>query len=181
MAEPRRAAGRIVADHLHAQRPRFHQPAERHPGAARAWAEGPDQLGALGLRLHFVEIALLGVGPGMFPLADDSYMKEIGYRKGGWAGTHNSYTQVSSELGIPALLFFLAAVAMSLKSTYSVFKKTRGDPRLEEMGSFALGLHYCLIIYAVTIFFDHIAYTVMLPVFGGLAASLARAAESRPS
>ena len=43
--------------------------------------------------------------------------------------------------------------------------------------SIALGLHYCLIIYAVTILFDHIAYTVMLPVFGGMAACLVRTAE----
>ena len=91
-------------------------------------------------------------------------------------GTHNSYTQVSSELGIPALLFFLAAVAMALKAPYSIYRKTRGDPRLEDMGNAALALHYCLIIYAVTVLFEHIAYTIMLPVFGGLAACLVRTA-----
>jgi hypothetical protein len=45
------------------------------------------------------------------------------------------------------------------------------------MGVVALALHYSLVIYAVTILFDHIAYNVMLPVFGGLAASLVRTAE----
>lgn len=119
---------------------------------------------------------LFGVGPGMFEVADDAYMRTLGFRKGNWAGTHNSYTQVSSELGIPAFLFFVAAVAMALKDTYSLYKKTRGDPRLDEMGSLALGFHYCLVIYAVTILFDHIAYTVMLPVFGGMVASLVRTA-----
>jgi len=117
---------------------------------------------------------LFGVGAGMFSVADDAYMKEIGYRKGTWLGTHNSYTQVSSELGIPALLFFVATILMSLKGTYSLYQKTRGDPRLEDMGNAALGLHYCLIIYSVTILFEHIAYTVMLPVFAGLAAGLIR-------
>jgi O-antigen ligase len=119
---------------------------------------------------------LFGVGAGMFAVADDSYSKELGFRKGNWAGTHNSYTQVSSELGIPALLFFVAAVAMALKGTYSTYKRTRGDPRLEDMGTAALALHYCLILYAVTILFDYIAYTVMLPVFGGMAACLVRTA-----
>ena len=118
-----------------------------------------------------------GVGPGMFPVADDAYSKGMGLRKGNWVGTHNSYTEVSSELGIPAFLFFVTAVAMALKGTYSVHKKTRGDPRLEDMGTVALALHYCMVIYAVTILFDHIAYTVMLPVFGGLAACLVRTAE----
>jgi len=119
---------------------------------------------------------LFGVGPGMFEVADDAYSKTIGLRKGNWTGTHNSYTQVSSELGIPAFLLFVTAVAMALKGTYSLHKKTRGDPRLEDMGNAALALHYCLVIYAVTILFDHIAYTVMLPVFGGMAAALVRAA-----
>jgi O-antigen ligase len=120
---------------------------------------------------------LFGVGPGMFVVADDAYMKASGSRKGTWLGTHNSYTQVSSELGIPALLFFVTAVAMALMGPYSLYKKTRGDPRLEEMGSLALGLHYCLVIYAVTILFEHIAYSVMLPVFGGMAAALVRTGE----
>ena len=121
---------------------------------------------------------LVGVGPGMFPLADDFYSKAQGANKGQWLGTHNSYTQVSSELGIPAFLFFTAAVIMSIKTPYSIYKRTRGDPRLQDMANMALGLHYCLIIYAVTIFFDYIAYTVMLPVLGGLAAALARTADA---
>jgi hypothetical protein len=34
-----------------------------------------------------------------------------------------------------------------------------------------------MLIYAVTILFEHIAYTIMLPVFGGMAACLVRTAE----
>jgi O-antigen ligase len=120
---------------------------------------------------------IFGVGLGMFEVADDAYMRSLGYRKGTWLGTHNSYTQVSSEVGIPAFLFFVTAVGMALKGPYSIYRKTRGDPRLKEMGDIALGLHYCMAVYAVTILFEHIAYTVMLPVFGGLAAALVRTAE----
>jgi hypothetical protein len=120
---------------------------------------------------------LFGVGAGMFEVADDAYMKSLGYRKGTWLGTHNSYTQVSSELGIPAFLFFVTAVGMALNGPYTLYKKTRGDPRLQELGTLALGIHYCMVIYAVTILFEHIAYTIMLPVFGGIAVSLVRTAE----
>jgi hypothetical protein len=120
---------------------------------------------------------LFGVGPGMFTVADDAYMKSIGYPKGTWLGTHNSYTQVSSEIGIPAFLFFVSAVWMALKGPYSLYKKTRGDRRLAELGTIALGIHYCMVIYAVTILFEHIAYTIMLPVFGGMAVGLVRTAE----
>ena len=120
---------------------------------------------------------LFGVGPGMFEVADDAYMKSMGLRKGTWLGTHNSYTQVSSEVGIPAFLFFVSAVGMALTGPWAVYKKTRGDPRLRELGNVALGIHYCMVLYAVTILFEHIAYTIMLPVFGGMAACLVRTAE----
>ena len=48
--------------------------------------------------------------------------------------------------------------------------------RLADMGNLALGLHYCIIVYAITILFEHIAYTVMLPALGGLSAALVRTA-----
>jgi O-antigen ligase len=121
---------------------------------------------------------LFGVGPGMFEVADDAYMRDLGFRRGSWLGTHNSYTQVSSELGIPGFLFFVAAVWMALKSTYTLYRRTRGDPRLEEMGNVTLGFHYCMVVYAVTILFEHIAYSIMLPVFGGMAACLVQTAEA---
>jgi hypothetical protein len=35
-----------------------------------------------------------------------------------------------------------------------------------------------MIVYAVTILFEHIAYTVMLPVFAGLASVLVRTSEA---
>jgi hypothetical protein len=79
-------------------------------------------------------------------------------------------------MGIPAFLFFAATVVLALQGTYSVYKKTRGDARLEDMGNASLAFHYCLIVYAVTILFEHIAYSVMLPVFGGMAACLVRTA-----
>ena len=44
-----------------------------------------------------IQHPLFGVGPGMFVVADDAYMKTLGFRRGTWLGTHNSYTQVSSE------------------------------------------------------------------------------------
>ena len=45
------------------------------------------------------------------------------------------------------------------------------------MANTAIALNYTLIVFAVTILFEHIAYTVMLPVFGALAAALLRTAQ----
>ncbi len=120
---------------------------------------------------------LFGVGPGMFPAADEEYSRNLGI-KSTFLGTHNSYTQVSSELGIPAFIFFIAAIGMTLFGPYRVYARTIGDPRLEQMGTLALGLHYSVIIFVVTILFEHIAYSDMLPVFGGLVSVLLRTVDA---
>jgi len=119
---------------------------------------------------------LTGVGAGMFAVADNAYSAGNGERSQ-WLGTHNSYTQVSSELGIPATLFFVAAIWMSMVGPYRIYKMTLGDPRLNSIGVSALAIHYCLVVYAVTILFEHIAYSDMLPVLGGLSTVLVRSAK----
>jgi O-antigen ligase len=125
-----------------------------------------------------IQHPLFGVGPGMFPVADDNEAKAQGMRKGQWLGTHNSYTQVSSELGIPAFCFFVATIVLATSGPYQLYRRTRGDPRTEDIASIALGLHYAMIVYAVTVLFEHIAYAVMLPVFAGLASALLRTADA---
>ena len=119
-----------------------------------------------------IQHPLFGVGPGMFPVAEDSDAKANGKRMGTWQGTHNSYTQVSSEIGVPALLAYVAIIVLSLKRTRALYRRTRGDPRLQGIGYCAMGLNYCLIVYAVSVLFDYIAYTSMLSVFAGLSAAL---------
>jgi O-antigen ligase len=120
---------------------------------------------------------LFGVGPGMFVIAEDDEAKAAGFRHGTWQGTHNSYTQVSSELGIPGCIFYVLVIFLSLRTTVRIYRKTRGDPRMQDIANIAVCLNYVLIVYAVTVFFDYIAYSSMLSVFGGLAASLGRVAQ----
>ena len=115
---------------------------------------------------------VFGVGPGMFVVAEDADAKANGRRKGTWQGTHNSYTQVSSEIGIPGAIAYVAIILLSLKKTGALYRRTRGDPRLAQIGYCALGLNYCLVVYAVSVLFDYIAYTSMLSVFSGLSAAL---------
>jgi O-antigen ligase len=121
---------------------------------------------------------LFGVGPGMFVVAEDADAKAAGFRHGAWQGTHNSYTQVSSELGIPGCIFYVLVIFLSLKTTARIYRQTRGDPRVQNIANTALCLNYVLIVYAVTVLFDYIAYTSMLSVFSGLAAALSRTVEA---
>jgi O-antigen ligase len=69
---------------------------------------------------------LFGVGPGMFfTMAEDADAKFNGKRKGTWQGTHNSYTQVSSELGIPGALACVAVIFLSVRKS-AALTKTNG-------------------------------------------------------
>jgi len=115
---------------------------------------------------------LFGVGPGMFPVAEDTDMRNQGFRKGTWQGTHNSYTQVSSEEGIPALIAYIVVIVLSFRRTSQLMRKTKDDPRLRSITNCATALNYCMMIYAVSVFFDYIAYTSMLSVFAGLCMAL---------
>jgi len=121
---------------------------------------------------------LFGVGPGMFVVAEDADAIAAGRRHGAWQGTHNSYTQVSSECGIPALIFYVLVIFYALRKTSRIYRRTRGDPRLADIASIAVGLNYALVVYAVTVLFDYIAYTSMLSVFAGLAAALSGTVEA---
>ena len=114
---------------------------------------------------------IFGVGPGMYAVAEDSDARANGLRKGSWQGTHNSYTQVSSELGIPGLIAYVAVIVFAYKRSAALYRKTRGDPRLISISGCALALNYCIIVYAVSVFFDYIAFTSMLSVFAGLVAA----------
>jgi O-antigen ligase len=63
---------------------------------------------------------LFGVGPGQFQNYEGREAIAE-HRQGNWHATHNTYTQISSECGIPALVFFLGAIA----STFGTLRKIR--------------------------------------------------------
>jgi len=121
---------------------------------------------------------LFGVGPGMFVVAEDADAVANGKHSGLWQGTHNSYTQVSSETGFPGLIAYAGVIFLSLKRSSQLYAKTRGDPRLAKIANCAIGLHYCMVVYAISVFFDYIAYTTMLSVFAGLVAALDHSAPA---
>jgi O-antigen ligase len=86
-----------------------------------------------------------------------------------WHETHNSYTQVSSECGIPALLFYLAAIGM----TFGVFRRgmKSSDPMTRGVSQI---LALMLVSFSVCMFFLSQAYGFGFPVLGGFAISLDR-------
>jgi len=90
------------------------------------------------------EHPLFGIGPGNFPIISDS-----------WLVTHNSYTQMSSEGGIPALVLYV----MVLWAGFKNLKRTRKlSGTNQEAKLFAGALHASLAGFAVGSLFASCAY-----------------------
>lgn len=109
---------------------------------------------------------LFGVGPGMFSVAQNDISVERGQRRGAWLGTHNTYLQVSSEIGIPGLLLFLAILFHAWKNLRALEQATasRRDDRAQEIQTLAFTLRLLLLSSFTFFFFEHIPFSPFVPV-----------------
>lgn len=85
---------------------------------AYASAEARTQLLVRSLEVT-AEHPLLGVGPGNFPIVS-----------GSWHQTHNVYTTLSSEAGLPALILFLLIYRQSFLNLRKLREQARGESEL---------------------------------------------------
>jgi O-antigen ligase len=120
----------------------------------------------------------IGVGMGEFPVAVDNAAKAQG-KKSTWNGTHNSYTQWSSECGIPAALCFIAILLTCILRMRKLYRESSLHPEQAKVTAMALSLLAALICLTVDIAFFHVAYTYFAPVLSGMAIAL-EAAAKRP-
>jgi O-antigen ligase len=118
---------------------------------------------------------LFGVGPGQFTVAEGGLSKSEG-KRGSWHETHNAYTQVSSECGIPGLIFFLGGLFSIFKLLNEIWKKSRMDPRFREMEIATNLLMVGLTGYCTAIIFLSHGYRFYLPTLTGLAVAMSVAA-----
>lgn len=153
-------------------------------------AKDGEDLSALGSQIQREELfkrsvrmtlthPLLGVGPNMFAVADSGAMAKNG-EWAPWLGTHNSYTQVSSECGIPALICYLAVLVISTRIAFRLYRRTRDgtDPQLRHIAALAFTTFCGLVVYAVGTTFFHMAYTGGLAILGGTAVCLESVSRS---
>lgn len=150
-------------------------------------AQGSSDVAAIGSQLERRELfktsvaltlqhPLLGVGPDEFAVAMAGDRAKIGLRSP-WLGTHNSYTQVSSECGIPALICYCAVLFLSFRTNLRIFRQSRDNPALKDVASLSFCLMAGILVYAVSTFFFHIAYSGGLPILAGFSLALRLAAE----
>lgn len=113
---------------------------------------------------------LFGVGPRQFPSYEGLTMSKLG-NHGNWLETHNSYTEVSSECGIPALVFYLAAML----STFALLAKIRTNavgPHRKEIVTAVSCITLALFAYSVATLFVSFAYQFQFLAISGLVVAM---------
>jgi len=115
-----------------------------------------------------LEHPLVGVGPGVYASA----MAKQAEREGmpaRWRVSHNTYTQVSAEMGIPGLVLYLAAIVSGYLDILWVRKQSRKNGSLDAI---AISVFLSMIGLNVNFFFSSNAYMGYLPILLGLSAVL---------
>lgn len=72
--------------------------------------------------------------------------------------THNAYTQVASELGIPAVVIYILFLIAAIKRVRRYADPKKMDPKKRHLGYLAIGLEASLVGYVVISFFASVAY-----------------------
>lgn len=111
---------------------------------------------------------LFGIGPGEFMDYQAGIAKGEGER-GMWHETHNAYTQISSECGIPALIFYVAAIGMTYVSLWRATKS--GIPVISTLANI---LSIMIVGYSICIIFLSHGFNFCLPVITGITTALNR-------
>jgi O-antigen ligase len=119
------------------------------------------------LRMTF-DHPLFGVGPGDFPTENfNKVERETGKKI--WLVSHNSYTQVSSETGIPGFLMYMALLYFAVRNTHRVLRAASSPrpppPLLLECARY---LNLTILTICAGAFFLSIAYEQMIYVLIGL-------------
>lgn len=125
---------------------------------------------------YTLQFPVFGVGPGEFTEYEGQNNKVIGTH-GLWHETHNTFTQVSSECGIPALIFFVAGLVSSFRLFNAVYRESRLRIGCEDIRNAAFYAMLGLFGFCAAISFLNFAYFFYLPAIGGLSILLSTSAR----
>jgi O-antigen ligase len=143
-----------------------------------------DAIGSAEARLKLLEDSLLitamhpffGVGPGNFMVEQDNLAKARGERKGLWHVTHNTYTQLSSEMGIPGLVIYLVFLFGVWRVLTSIIRRKVLSSDLRLMAQTLRAVFLVVVLVAI---FDSYAYDINIPVLAGLVTALSLIARAQ--
>ena len=127
--------------------------------AASADMSGDERRLALQRSIRYtIEHPLLGLGLGNFEVESGT---EAG-QASSWLGTHNSFTQLSSEAGLPALAVFLALLFTTLKRMSEIGATNFETDHEAEVARMARATFVSVLSFVLGAFFAHITYEYFL-------------------
>ena len=113
---------------------------------------------------------VFGVGPDQFTTYESRWSNQQGQR-GSWHATHCAYTQVSSECGIPALLFFLGSLGSAWLLVNRAYRMAK-QKGYEEIKNACFCYLLAMVGFLTAIIFLANAYSFHLPAMVGLGVCL---------
>lgn len=93
--------------------------------------------------------------------------------------SHNSYTEVASEMGLAALVFYMLFMVTPFRRLGQIERETFGNPHETQFYYLAIGLQAALVAYLVNSFFASVAYIWFIYYLVGFALCLRRLYESK--
>jgi len=123
------------------------------------------------------ENPVLGLGLGNFAIASGSRTGSAAE----WKGTHNTYTQVSSEAGIPAFLCFLSLLFVTTRKLRRLSKALAGNKEQAELRLFVKAALISVWAFMAAGFFAHLAYDYHLYYLIGMGLALQTTAQRLPN
>ncbi|MBV9611970.1 MAG: O-antigen ligase family protein [Acidobacteriaceae bacterium] len=127
-----------------------------------------------------LEHPIFGVGPGQFSSFEGAEADAEGHHHSNWQETHNTFTEVSSEIGIPALICVLWGVGGSFVLFWRLSKQARKDAALRQYAMPAYLLVAGVAGICGALFFVNFAYRLYLVVLTGIGIAVQRAISSEP-
>ena len=103
---------------------------------------------------YTLEHPVFGLGLGNFDVANGNDLDV----PDAWIGSHNTYTQISSEAGVPALLLFLVLLGTVLRSMKRVMWLPVEDLSSKELNLMARATFVSLLAFMLGAFFAHKGY-----------------------
>lgn len=100
---------------------------------------------------------LFGIGPGRFGEAIWEDAKSEGRHEAS-LGTHNTYTQIAAECGIPGLIMYVAAIVITIRSSFRLCRATMRDKSQQLVSALAFTCCVMTTAFAISVFFHHMAY-----------------------
>jgi O-antigen ligase len=104
---------------------------------------------------YTLEHPVFGVGLGNFSNVSGTELNQ----PDAWLGTHNTFTEISSEAGVPALLLFIGVLVTAARNLVRVGNAPLKDPENLELPLMARAALASLLSFVFAGFFVHLAYT----------------------